>query len=160
VNTRVQASLCPSLTVCLGLAVAALTVGCGASPGGGQAAVASPTAFPVFPIASPWTGPEDKAYEPILGPRSGSGARRFSIGAEAHLAFWFGCIGTGSARLSSPGLGLGWSIPCDASTDPEGITFTPTTHATPGRKVTLSISVTAPATSHWELRVDAPVAKG
>jgi hypothetical protein len=160
VNTRVRASLRPSLTVCLGLAVAALAVGCGASPGGGQSAAASATAFPAFPIAPSWTGNDNKEYKPILGPRSGSGARRFSIGAEAELAFWFGCIGTGSARLSSPAIGLSWSIPCDASTDPEGIMFTPTTHAIPGRKVTLSISVTAPAASQWELRVDAPVTQG
>ncbi|MGD0702146.1 MAG: hypothetical protein ABSA02_19965 [Trebonia sp.] len=140
--------------------MAALAAGCGASPDGGQAAAASATAFPAFPVASSWTGNDGKTYEPILGPRSGSGARRFSIGAEADLAFWFGCIGTGSARLSSPGIGLGWSIPCDAGTDPDGIMFTPTTQASPGRKVTLSISVTAPATSQWELRVDAPVAQG
>ena len=59
--------------------------------------------------------------------------------------------GTGTARLTSPGIGLKWGIPCGNGADPEGITFTPP-RAAQGKQA--KVLVTASSGSRWEVRID------
>jgi hypothetical protein len=142
-----------SLAAGLGAAAVVLAAGCGASPG---APAAPATAFKVFPLPTRWNNAVIPAtdYLTVLSVASGAGPRTFSIPGQPALMFWLGCLGTGgSATISSAGLPLHWSLPCGSDGDPSAVVIDPT-HATAGQQV--KVLLTAPATAHWELRVDAP----
>jgi hypothetical protein len=101
-----------------------------------------------------WTGDRNTAYREIQKAVSGRKPRNLHIAAGPELVFWLACLGTGRARISSPSLGLDWSIPCGTRLDPQSISFSPTTAITAGRKVLVRVSATPGA--RWEVRVDAP----
>lgn len=148
---------------CLGLAAPLLVAGCSAAPAGatddspaiGPTGVPSPSVFPTFQVPVTWTGYRNAAYRAIQKAVSGRKPRNLHIPAGPELVFWLGCLGTGTATLQSPSLGLDWSVPCGTRFEPQSITFSPTTAITDGRKVLVLVSATPGA--RWKVRVDAPV---
>jgi hypothetical protein len=142
--------------------VAGLTAGCGTDTN----PAADPSVhsdqplnkFDPFPEPKTWNLSVGPAYTAIFGPlsgkTSGSGTKKktFTITGQPDLVFWLGCLGTGTARLSSPDMTLDWTVPCGVNRTPGGINVNPT-HAPAGKKVTVVLTVTAG--SSWSLRIDA-----
>jgi hypothetical protein len=154
------------IPVTAGLALCALALalaaGCGVAPAG--ATVSSPAIGPVrtgagaqnfapFPVPALWNGQDDVAYVMTVKAKSGTTPRKFTVTVKPSLVFWLNCIGDGSARLTSPVIGLKWGIPCGNGADPEGLTFAPPP-AAQGKPV--KVLVTASAGGRWEVRVDEP----
>lgn len=146
--------------VCLTTGGLALTAGCSAAPAG--AISNSPAIGPVrtgaaaekfaqFPVPSKWPGERGKDYTMVVKPKTGTTPRKFGFAATSSVVFWLNCIGTGTARLSSPAIRLNWGVPCGTGADPAGITVTPP-HASQGTKV--KVLVTSPPGTRWEIRVD------
>jgi hypothetical protein len=96
-------------------------------------------------------------YQMVVKSKAGTAPRKFGFTARPSMVFWLNCIGTGSARLASPAIGLAWGIPCGHGAEPAGITFTPPP-ATLGKPV--KVLVTASPGSRWEVRVDEPAPAG
>jgi hypothetical protein len=151
-----------ALAVCFGLSGLALAAGCGVAPPG--ATVNSPAIGPVrtgagaanfapFPVAASWDGQGEVVYIMVVKAKTGTAPRKFTVTARSSLVFWLNCIGTGSARLTSPAINLKWGIPCGNGADPRGITFRPPP-AVQGKPV--KVLVTASAGARWEVRIDAP----
>ena len=142
------------------LGLVGLTAGCGTdtnlaadpSAHSGQAA----DKFDPFPEPSRWNLTVGPTYSAILGPLSGGGTKKktFTITGAPDLVFWLGCLGTGTARLSSPDMTLDWIVQCGVDREPGGIIVNPT-HAPVGKKVTVHLTV--PAGDRWSMRIDAPV---
>lgn len=109
--------------------------------------------FAAFPVAAVWNGQDAVVYRVAVNPKSGTTPRKFTITVKSSVVFWLGCIGAGTARLTSPAIGLDWGIPCGNGGDPVGINFRPP-HATLGKQV--KVLVTASAGSRWEVRIDEP----
>jgi hypothetical protein len=87
--------------------------------------------------------------------KSGTTPRKFGFTVRPSLVFWLNCIGTGTARLTSPGISLKWGVPCGNGADPQGLTFTPP-RAAQGKPA--KVLVTASSGSRWALRIDEPAA--
>jgi hypothetical protein len=141
------------------VALVGLTAGCGTdtalsadpSAHSGQAA----KQFDAFPEPKTWNGMVGPTYAAILGPLSGGQTKKtFTITGHSNLVFWVGCLGTGTARLSSPDMTLDWKVACGVNREPAGIDVDPT-HAPVGKKVTVRLTI--PAGDTWSLRIDAPV---
>jgi hypothetical protein len=96
-------------------------------------------------------------YQAVVKSKAGTAPRKFGFTVRQSMVFWLNCIGTGSARLASPAIGLAWGIPCGNGADPAGITFAPP-RAVQGKSV--KVLVTASADSRWEIRVDEPAPAG
>jgi hypothetical protein len=146
----------------LGLTAPLLLAGCAAAPAGaaddspaiGPTSATSPSVFPSFQVPAKWTGYRGTVYREIQQPVSGKKPGRLHVAAGPDLVFWLACLGSGSATLKSPGLGLNWSVNCGTRLDPQSVNFSPTTAITAGRKVLVLVSATPGA--RWEVRVDAP----
>jgi len=158
-TVRVHAKPGPSIAIGLGLAAVLLTAGCGvATPGtpdyAGGPVSEPPTHLSAFPMPEKYVGGATNIeYTTIATTITGRTPRQVHIIVASHLVLWLGCAGkTGSAVMTSPPMGLRWTVPCGTSGDPEGIEFTPKKAI--GK--TVKILVTAPATAKWEARVDAP----
>ena len=154
------------MTAALGLGGLALAAGCSVAPAGATAN--SPAIgpvrtgdaaknFPPFPVPAVWNGQNDMPYQMVVKSKAGTAPRKFGFTARPSMVFWLNCIGTGSAHLASPAIGLAWGIPCGTGADPAGITFTPPPGAQ-GKPV--KVLVTASAGSRWEVRVDEPAPAG
>jgi hypothetical protein len=142
----------------LGLAAAALTAGCGvATPSAGDyaggPASEPPTHLSVFPQPQAYVGGVgNTGYRTIVDVVSGTTTRNVTITAAARMVLWLGCAGTaGTATMTSPPIGLSWSVPCGTSGDPEGIEFQPKA----GVGQTVKILITSAPGTQWEMRVDA-----
>jgi hypothetical protein len=136
-----------------------LTAGCGAATPGtadyaGGPVSEPPTHLSAFPMPDQYVGGATNiGYKTIAGTITGTTPRQVHITVASHLVLWLGCAGTaGSAVMSSPLIGLRWTVPCGNSGDPEGIEFAPKKAI--GEVV--KVLVTAPAAAKWEARVDAP----
>jgi hypothetical protein len=162
---RIRHPLRTSLTACLGLAGLALAAGCSAAPAG--ATSDSPAIGPVrtgaaaenfapFPMATKWNGLDNVDYVMVVKAKTGTKPREFGITASSSMVFWLSCIGTGTARLTSPAINLKWGVPCGNGADPQGLTYRPP-QATVGKEI--KVLVTAPAGGRWEIRIDEPAAK-
>ena len=73
------------------------------------------------------------------------------------MVFWLNCIGKGTATLSSPGIGLKWSVPCGDGGTPAAITFTSKASAVGHLAFVVA---TATRASKWEVRIDEVAPKG
>ncbi|HEX7161188.1 MAG TPA: hypothetical protein VF223_08115 [Trebonia sp.] len=155
-----------ALGAALGLCGLALAAGCSVAPAGATAN--SPAIgpvrtgdaaknFPPFPVPAVWNGQNDMPYQMVAKSKAGTAPRKFSFIVKQSMVFWLNCIGTGTARLASPAIGLAWGIPCGNGADPAGITFIPP-HAAQGKLAKLL--VTASTGSRWEVRVDEPAPAG
>jgi hypothetical protein len=98
-----------------------------------------------------WNGQNDVPYQMVVKSKAGTVPRKFGFTAGQSMVFWLNCIGTGGARLTSPGIGLSWGVPCGDGSNPEGLTFRPPL-ATQGKPI--KVLVTASAGSRWEIRID------
>jgi hypothetical protein len=161
-NVLIHHPLRIAMTASLALSGLALAAGCSVAPAGATAN--SPDIGPVrtgagaenfapFPVPALWNGQGDVVYTMALKSKSGTTPRKFGITVRPSLVFWLNCIGTGTARLTSPGIGLKWGIPCGNGADPQGITFTPP-RAAQGKQA--KVLVTASSGSRWEVRIDEP----
>jgi hypothetical protein len=159
-NVLIHHPLRTSVTACLALAGLALAAGCSVAPAGATAS--SPAIGPVrtgsaaanfapFPVPATWNGKDDLPYQMVVKSKAGTAPRKFGFTVKPSLVFWLNCIGTGSARLASPAIGLAWGVPCGSGADPAGLTFSPPRSA--GGKA-VKVLVTASAGSRWEIRVD------
>jgi len=88
----------------------------------------------------------------VVKAKTGTTPRKFSFTATSSVVFWLNCIGTGTARLTSPAMNVNWGVPCGTGADPAGITVTPP-HAVRGALV--KALVTSPPGTRWEIRIDA-----
>jgi hypothetical protein len=149
------------LAACLAASGLALAAGCSAAPAG--AADDSPAIGPVktgaaaakfapFPVPTKWAGAGGKDYTAAVKAKTGTTPRKFSLTAAPSLVFWLSCIGTGTARLTSPAISLNWGIPCGSGDDPSGITITPPRAA---QGTSVKVEVTSPPNTRWEVRIDA-----
>jgi hypothetical protein len=146
-----------------GLAVLAVLAGLVAGCGTDTNIAADPSAhsgqaadqFDAFPEPATWNLTVGPTYTAILGPLSGTERKKtFTITGRPNLVFWLGCLGTGTARLSSPDMTLDWRVQCGVNREPAAINVDPT-HARPGKMV--EVRLTVPAGDRWSFRVDAPV---
>jgi hypothetical protein len=153
-----------ALGISLSLSGLALAAGCSVAPAGATAS--SPAVGPVrtgdgaknfasFPVPARWNGEGEVVYQTVVKAKSGTTPRKFGITATPSVVFWLNCIGTGTARLTSPGINLKWGISCGDGAGPAGLTFSPP-HAARGKPV--KVLVTSSAGSRWEVRIDEPAA--
>ncbi len=169
-NVRIQLPLRNSLAACLCLAAVLLAAGCSVAPPGAtynspavgpvpkhQKVTAPPTSFQPFPQPTVYNGLEDSVYRQVQKPQTGTQPGGFHVTLRPSMVFWLNCKGKGAATLSSPGIGLKWSVPCDDGTSPGGITFRPQASAVGHVAFVL---VTATRHSKWEFRVDEAAPKG
>jgi hypothetical protein len=161
---RIQPPLRDSLAACLGLAAALLVVGCVAAPPGADynssavgpvpshyTATAAPTDFASFPQPNTYNGLGNSVYTQVQKPKTGTAPGGFHFTVKTSMVFWLNCIGRGTAQLSSPGIGLKWSVPCGDGGSPTGLTFRPKGSAVGHVAFVL---VTATRGSKWEVRID------
>ena len=160
---RIHHSLGASLTVGLGLSGLVLAAGCSAAPPGATSdspaigpvrAGAAAKTFTSFPVSASWNGLDNAKYAVVAGAKTGTKPREFGFTAKRSMVFWLSCIGTGTASLTSPAIGLKWGVPCGDGADPQGLTYGPPA-AAQGKPA--KVLVTAPAGARWEVRVDAEV---
>jgi hypothetical protein len=162
-NSRRAAPAASTVTAAVTIAglagLGCLTAGCGSDTN----IAADPSAhsgqsvnqFDAFPEPKTWNLTVGPTYSAILGPLSGGGTKQtFTVTGQSDLVFWLGCLGSGTARLTSPDMTLDWTVECGVDRDPAGINVDPT-HAPVGKKVTVDLSI--PAGARWSLRIDAPV---
>jgi hypothetical protein len=154
------------LGACLSAAGVALVAGCSVAPPG--TTNDSPAIGPVrtaanldnfapFPVPAVWGGEYNVNYQVIVSARTGTKLGGFRFIVRAGDVFWLNCIGTGTAQISAPSLGVKWSVPCGNGDDPQGITVHPKTSAV-GRGAQAYVSVTTG--SRWEVRVDGEATSG
>jgi hypothetical protein len=164
-NVRIQPPLRNSLAACLCLAAALLAAGCSAAPPGatrdssavGPVVKGKSTNFAVFPVPAVYNGLGNSVYRQVQKPQTGVAPGGFHVTVRPSLVFWLNCIGKGTARVSSPGIDLSWSVPCNDGTSPAGITFRAKASAVGHVAFVL---VTATRESHWEVRIDAAAPRG
>jgi hypothetical protein len=164
-NVRIQPPLRNSLAVCLCLAAALLAAGCAVAPPGAthnSSAVGPPrqpgsTDFAPFPVPAVYNGLGNSVYTMVQKAKTGGVPGSFHFTVKPSMVFWLNCIGKGTAQLSSPGIGLQWSVPCGDGTSPGGITFRPKASAV-GHVASVLVTVTRQ--SRWEIRIDAAAPKG
>jgi hypothetical protein len=147
------------LAVGLGLAAAALTAGCGVATPASADYAGGPVSEPphhlsAFPQPQSYVGGlNNTGYQTVAGVVTGTAPRKVTVTAASTMVLWLGCAGTaGTAEMTSPPLGLRWSVPCGSTGDPQGIEFQPST----GVGHAVKILVTSTAGTKWELRVDGP----
>jgi hypothetical protein len=104
-----------------------------------------------------YNGLDNSVYTMVQKGKTGSLPAEFHFTVKPSMVFWLNCIGKGTAQLSSPGIGLQWSVPCGDGTSPGGITFRPKASAV-GHLA--SVLVTATRQSHWEIRIDVAAPRG
>jgi hypothetical protein len=148
------------LTAGLALSCLGLAAGCSVAPAGAtvnSAAIgpirtgAGAKNFAQFPVPASWVGQGNAVYKMVVKAKSGVAPRKFGVTAKSSMVFWLNCIGTGGARLSSPGIGLNWGVPCGDGSNPQGLTFRPP-RAAQGKPI--KVLVTASPGSRWEIRID------
>ena len=159
---RIRHPLRTSLTACLGLSGLALAAGCSVAPAGAtsdSAAIgpvrsgAAAKNFAPFPVAAKWNGVGNVDYRVAVKAKTGANPHRFDVKVAPSLVFWLGCMGAGTAHLTSPAIKLNWAVTCGDGSDPQGLTLRPPPSA---QGKTVKVLVTAPAGGRWEIRVDAP----
>ena len=165
-NVRIQLPLRNSLAACLCLAAVLLAAGCSAAPPGATrnspvvGPVPSPgdtTDFASFPVPDTYNGLGNNVYTQMFKATTGAGPGGFHFTVKPSMVFWLNCIGKGTALLSSPGISLNWSVPCNDGGSPRGITFRPKGSAVGHVAFVL---VTATRESKWEVRIDEIAPKG
>ena len=165
-NVRIQLPLRNSLAACLCLAAVLLAAGCSAAPPG--ATRDSPAVGPVqrhkgvtdfvpFQVPATYNGLGNNVYTQVYKATTGTDPGGFHFTVKTSMAFWLNCIGRGTALLSSPGIGLKWSVPCGDGGSPSGITFRPKASAVGHLAFVL---VTTTRGSKWEVRIDEAAPKG
>jgi hypothetical protein len=166
VNVRIELPLRNSLAACLCLAAVLLAAGCSAAPPGATrnspvvGPVPSPgdtTDFASFPVPDTYNGLGNNVYTQVQKPKTGTAPGGFHFTVKPSMVFWLNCIGRGTAQLSSPGIGLKWSVACGDGGSPAGITFRPKASAVGHVAFVL---VTATRGSKWEFRIDEAAPKG
>jgi hypothetical protein len=159
-NVRIQPPLRNSLAACLCLAAVFLAAGCSAAiPGATRTSSAvgpiqrhpHETDFPPFQVPATYNGLDDNVYTQVDKASTGVAPGGFHVTVRPTMVFWLNCIGKGTALLSSPGIDLKWSIPCDNGSSPRGITFRPKGSAV-GHVAFVLVSTTRQ--SKWEVRID------
>ena len=163
-NVRIRLLLRGSLVACLCLAAVLLAAGCSAAPPGAKynspvvgpaprhyTATTAPTDFPSFPQPETYAGLGNIVYTQVQKPQTGTAPGGFHFTVKTSMVFWLNCIGRGTAQVSSPGIGLSWSVPCGDGGTPAGITFRPKASAVGHVAFAL---VTATRESRWEFRID------
>jgi hypothetical protein len=166
VNARIQLPLRYSLAACLCLAAALLAVGCSAAPPGARynspavgpaprhyTATTAPTNFASFPQPDTYAGLGNNVYTQVQKPQTGTAPGGFHFTVRSDMVFWLNCIGRGAAQLSSPGIGLKWSVACDDGISPKSINFRAKASAA-------FVVVSATRGSKWEFRIDQIAPKG
>ena len=159
-NVQIHHPLRTSLTVSLAVSGLALAAGCSVAPAG--ATVNSPAIgpvrsgtgaknFPPFPVPTSWSGQDSVVYEMVVKAKTGTAPREFGVKTTSSMVFWLNCIGSGSAHLTSPAIGLKWGMRCGNGDDPAGLTFR-VPRAAQGKKVIALVAVSAG--SRWEVRID------
>jgi hypothetical protein len=165
-NVRIQLPLRNSLAACLCLAAVLLAAGCSAAPPGAtrNSPAVGPvqrhpglTDFPPFPVPDTYNGLDNSVYTMVQKAKTGTAPGGFHVTVKPSMVFWLNCIGKGTALLSSPGISLNWSVPCNDGGSPRGITFTPKGSAVGHVAFVL---VTATRQSKWEIRIDEAAPKG
>ena len=165
-NVRIQSPLRSSLAACLCLAAMLLAAGCSVAPPGAthlSSAVGPPVKpgaalnFAVFPQPATYNGLGNSVYTMVQKPQTGIKPGGFHFTVKPSMVFWLNCIGKGTATLSSPGIGLKWSVRCSDGTSPTGITFRPKASAV-GHVAFVVVSATR--TSKWEIRIDEAAPRG
>lgn len=166
-NVRIQLPLRNSLAAGLSLAAVLLAAGCSAappdatrnSPAVGPVAKPQETArnFPVFPVPQVYNGLANNVYTQVQKPQTGTAPGGFHVTVKLNMVFWLNCIGKGTATLSSPGIGLKWTVPCNDGSSPGGMNFRPKASAV-GHVAFVLVSATRQ--SKWEIRIDAAAPKG
>jgi hypothetical protein len=165
-NVRIQLPLRNSLAACLCLAAMLLAAGCSAAPPG--ATRDSPAVGPVqkhkgttdfvpFQVPATYDGLGNNVYTQVQKAKTGTAPGGFHFTVKTSMAFWLNCIGRGTALLSSPGIGLKWSVPCGDGGSPSGITFRPKSSAVGHLAF---VVVTTTRGSKWEVRIDEAAPKG
>lgn len=165
-NVRMQLPLRNSLAACLCLAAVLLAAGCSAAPPG--ATRTSPavgpvqrhkgvTNFVVFPVPDTYNGFGNNVYTQVFKATTGTGPGGFHFTVKTSMVFWLNCIGKGTATLSSPGIGLKWSVTCGDGGTPASITFSAKASAV-GHRAFAVVSTTRG--SKWEVRIDEVAPKG
>ena len=164
-NVRIQLPLRNSLAACLCLAAVLLAAGCSAAPP--DATRKSPAVGPVqhgktpgfhpFPQPDTYNGLGNNVYTMVQKATTGTKPGGFHFTVKPSMVFWLNCIGKGTATLSSPGIGLTWSVPCTDGSSPGGITFGPKASAVGHAALVL---VTTTRNSKWEIRIDEAAPKG
>ena len=167
---RIQLPLRDSLLACLCLAAALLAAGCSAAPPGARynspevgpvpthyTATTAPTDFPSFPQPETYNGLGNNVYTQVQKPQTGTAPGGFHVKVRPDMVFWLNCIGRGTAQMSSPGIGLKWSVPCDDGGSPRSINFRAKASAVGHMAFVL---VTATRGSKWEFRIDELAPKG
>lgn len=163
---RIQPPLRNSLAACLCLAAVLLAAGCSAAPPGAtrDSPAVGPvqrhkgiTDFPPFPVPNTYNGLGNNVYTLVQKAKTGTAPGGFHFTVKPSMVFWLNCIGKGTAQVSSPGIGLKWSVPCGDGGTPSGITFRPKASAVGHVAFVL---VTATRTSKWEVRIDEAAPKG
>ena len=169
-NVRIQLPLRNSLAACLCLAAVLLAAGCSAAPPGARynspavgpvpshyTATAAPTDFASFPQPTTYNGLGNSVYTQVQKPQTGTAPGGFHFTVKPDMVFWLNCIGRGTAQMSSPGIGLKWSVACGDGGSPAAITFRPKASAVGHVAFVL---VTATRGSKWEFRIDEVAPKG
>jgi len=164
-NVRIQLPLRNSLAACLCLAAVLLAAGCSVAPPGathlssaiGPTRQIGSTDFAPFPVPAVYNGLDNSVYRQVQKPKTGSAPGGFHFTVQPAMVFWLNCIGKGTALVSSPGIGLKWSVPCGDGTSPGGITFRPKASAV-GHLAFVLVSTTRE--SRWEFRIDASAPRG
>jgi hypothetical protein len=163
---RIHPPLRGSLAACLCLAVVLLAAGCSAAPPGAtrnSAAVGpvpSPgdtTDFASFQVPATYNGLGNTVYTQVQKPQTGTAPGGFHVKVRTDMVFWLNCIGKGTAQMSSPGIGLNWSVPCDDGSSPKAINFRAKASAV-GHMAFVVVSATRG--SKWEFRIDEVAPKG
>jgi hypothetical protein len=166
-NVRIQLPLRNSLAACLCLAAMLLAAGCSAAPPGAthNSPAVGPVPkphettpnFPPFPVPATYNGLGNNVYTLVQKAKTGTAPGGFHFTVKPSMVFWMNCIGRGTALLSSPGIGLKWSIPCNDGGSPGGITFRPKDSAV-GHVAFMLVTTTRG--SKWEVRIDDAAPKG
>ncbi len=66
--------------------------------------------FAPFPVPASWVGQDNVTYKLVVKGKTGTAPREFGFIAKSSMVFWLNCIGTGSAHIASPAIGLKWGI--------------------------------------------------
>ena len=169
-NVRIQLSLGNSLAACLCLAAVLPAVACSAAPPGAKynspavgpvprhyTATTAPTNFASFPVPETYTGLGNNVYTQVQKPQTGTAPGGFHVKVRPDMVFWLNCMGRGIAQMSSPGIGLKWSVPCDDGISPKSINFRAKASAV-GHEAFVVVSATRG--SKWEFRIDILAPKG
>ena len=162
---RIQLPLRNSLAACLCLAAVLAAAGCSAAPP--NATRKSPAVGPVqrgatpnfhpFPQPDTYNGLGNNVYTMVQKAATGTQPGGFHFTVKPSMVFWLNCIGKGTATLSSQGIGLKWSVPCNDGSSPDGITVSPKASAV-GHMAFVVVSTTR--ASKWEFRLDEIAPKG